>query len=571
MIFIAVCFQRSKTPMAIELSQIERAPIKKVKTDAKSIAMKNEQSRAITRNAEAISNSEMLTAYNKAQTGRLKVEYAFERSHRISQRDLALNADASTAKKQFDLKLPVLGPYTCDFSPNGAALLLSGYKGHIAAMRWRNHSLQCEFQINEHCSAVHYLHDEQLFAVAQSKYTYIYGNDGTEVHQLRDMANISALEFLPQHFLLLGGGRSGMLSWLDVSTGKLIALRRSRLGEICELKRDFSTNVAAAAHECGQVTLWSPQCSYPLLKLAAHRSRVVDLSYDISGTYLVTMGTDGYTRIWDMRMMRVQNQIYTPHGTAIDVSHTNHLGLSYTSRVEVWNEPFKSSPSKKPMLAHNFEKSYLHPRTVKFCPFEDVLGVGHNYGFSSLLVPGAGCPEPDFFSANPYETPKQMRSRPVQQLLDKLSPDTIQRKNAFHSPAFNSKQMYAAQKHQLTCDISELHVKDTTTYASINASQDALIEKETLSRRREDLSAEAERLERQHRNERKIKKMDGVQKHKLKQRRQGRKEVREVRRSLKKQRTLASVESTDIVNSNGAPEDRPQNKTAATSWFAKGK
>lgn len=47
---------------------------------------------------------------------------------------------------------------------------------------------------------------------------------------------------------------------------------------------------------------------------------------------------------------------------------------------DVW-----STPVSKPYMAHRVHGSVwgLH-----FCPFEDVLGVGHGDGFTSMLVPG---------------------------------------------------------------------------------------------------------------------------------------------------------------------------------------
>lgn len=58
--------------------------------------------------------------------------------------------------------------------------------------------------------------------------------------------------------------------------------------------------------------------------------------------------------------------------------------------------------------------------SVRFCPFQDVLTVGHSGGLSNLLVPGAGEPNFDSAEADPFENPKTRREREVKALLDKV-------------------------------------------------------------------------------------------------------------------------------------------------------
>ena len=64
-------------------------------------------------------------------------------------------------------------------------------------------------------------------------------------------------------------------------------------------------------------------------------------------------------------------------------------------------------------------------RTLKFVPFEDVMAIAHDQGYSQIVVPGTGEANFDAFEANPFQTSKQRQEALVHNLMEKLQPDSI--------------------------------------------------------------------------------------------------------------------------------------------------
>jgi len=357
------------------------------------------------------------------EAGYLEAE-GMERTYRFKQRDIKNAVDLNTARKAFTLKMEDTGPYKIDYTRNGRYFALGGSKGHIAIIDGLNNKLQVEVDVQDDINDVQFLHDETMFAVAQKKHAYIYDNTGMEIHCLKHHIEPTRLEFLPYHFLLVSAGRTGYLKWQDTSTGELVYEARTKLGACNVLRQNPYNAVVCAGHAGGTVTMWSPTMNEPLVKMLCHRGPLTSIAVDRSGYYMVTTGLDSQMKVWDIRTFKEVHSYFTNRpASSLDVSQRGLLSVGFGTYVQIWSDALKTK-AKSPYLRHDFQGSQV--RSVRFRPFEDILGVGHDNGFSTLIVPGSGEPNFDAFEANPYQTTKQRREATVHSLLEKLQPDMIQ-------------------------------------------------------------------------------------------------------------------------------------------------
>uniref|UniRef100_A0A182J0A6 BING4 C-terminal domain-containing protein n=1 Tax=Anopheles atroparvus TaxID=41427 RepID=A0A182J0A6_ANOAO len=343
----------------------------------------------------------------------------------ITQREIVEHVDITTATKYFKLALD-FGPYRLRYTKNGTHLLLGGKRGHVAAFDWVQKKLLCEMNVMESVHDVTWLMNKTMYAVAQKNWVHVYDGKGVELHCIKKMHRSVRLEYLPYHFLLHSAAENGFLTWIDVSIGEIMGNYNSRMGKITVMTQNPWNAVTCIGGSKGVVSMWSPTVREPLAKMLCHPVQLTAIAADSTGIHLATAALDRKIKIWDIRQLEGPLETYHINTAAseIDISQRGLLALSMGNVCEIYRRSSEGS-------GENCMKPYLRQRTdgavtnVRFCPYEDVLGVATEKGFTSLIVPGSGEPNFDTFEANPYQSRSQRREEEVHNLLEKVPAEFI--------------------------------------------------------------------------------------------------------------------------------------------------
>ncbi|EKG08767.1 hypothetical protein TCSYLVIO_000080 [Trypanosoma cruzi] len=368
----------------------------------------------------------LFTKLEKTDTGLVLEDR--EVADRVTQDDIVSAVDLQTREKKYELLLDKLGPYKVDFSLNGTHLLLAGMRGHVANIRWKDFALNGEVQLKDRVDDAKFLVDHTMTALAQKKYVYMYTKEGSEMHILSQMANMDRLAYLPRHLLLCAAStRFSVMQYMDISTGQELGAKVPAVVRDPTSCMDVnpSNGVIASCDLRGVVKFWSPVVLDPLVQLKGHKGVIDDIRFHPNGRFFVTLGGDHKFKVWDCRTLRaLEEYAVTYTFNTIDISSSGLVAMGGGTNVQLWKGIFSSAKPTAPYMKFGLGYGNI-AQQVRFCPFEDVLGIGHSRGFQSMLVPGAGDANPDFFYANPHETERHRKERVVSTLLDKLPPDTI--------------------------------------------------------------------------------------------------------------------------------------------------
>ncbi|KOB76565.1 WD repeat-containing protein 46 [Operophtera brumata] len=192
-------------------------------------------------------------------------------------------------------------------------------------------------------------------SIHDKEWLYIYDNTGTEIHCVKRMDKILRMEFLPYHFLLAAV---------------------NHMGRSAVMTQNPYNATLCLGNAQGVVSLWAPTVKQPLAKILCHKTPLTSIAVDSRGISM---------KIWDIRNLDGPLQEYRLRTAAVDL---------------------------EPYMRHRMAKSIGN---FKFCPYEDVLGIGTSNGFTSIIIP----------ESNPFQNKTQRREAEVKALLDKIPAELI--------------------------------------------------------------------------------------------------------------------------------------------------
>ncbi|KAI0368542.1 BING4CT-domain-containing protein [Pilatotrama ljubarskyi] len=413
---------RPSSPPPEDAKKYSHIKDKKLRTQLTRQSTQNARSKKLLKDAELLLTED---------AGLMEVEGELEKTWRVGQDEIATAAGQQAAQGRQEWKMDG-GPYRTRYTRNGRNLAVVGKKGHVATFDWQTGTLHAELQLRETCRDITFLQDHSHFAVAQNKYVFIYDRDGVELHKLKSHIEPTRLEFLPYHWLLVSIGNPGYLKYQDTSTGQLVVEHRTKLGACHTMCQNPHNAVIHLGHQNGTVTLWTPNLPHPAVRLLAHLGPVASVSVDPStgGRYMATSGQDGTVKVWDCRNWKGAVRTWNARGGGAELewSQKGTLAVASGGSVNVYTKPSIQTPfaaTVSPPLYLTHPVPHRPLTSVRFCPFQDILSIGHSAGVSSILVPGSGEPNFDSAEADPFENKKARREREVKSLLDKIQPDAI--------------------------------------------------------------------------------------------------------------------------------------------------
>lgn len=111
-------------------------------------------------------------------------------------------------------------------------------------------------------------------------------------------AEMTAVDFSPEHRLMAAGGKNGAVQLWRFDIGRRQVDLRSRSKEILSLAFVPGTNFLATGDEAGALTLWDVSTARRVHRYGAHSGPLLRLIPTPDGKYLLTAGRDGIVNVW---------------------------------------------------------------------------------------------------------------------------------------------------------------------------------------------------------------------------------------------------------------------------------